>query len=177
MTVIQTKRLRLDPFAYSDLAALHDLWIMPGVRRYLWDDIVIPREQAAAILEESTRLFETRGFGIWCIRHDRSAHNLIGFGGFWYFREPPELELLVGLHPGQWHRGFATEAASALLRYGFDVLGFASIQGSTDAANIASVRLMERLGMRFQQRAVVGGLDTLFFRITCFADDSPRQAQ
>jgi ribosomal-protein-alanine N-acetyltransferase len=84
---------------------------------------------------------------------------LIGFCGFWHFHEPPELELLYGIAPDHWHKGLATEAANAMIRYGFDVLRFERIVASTDAANTASVRVMERAGLRFWKREMTNGLD------------------
>jgi RimJ/RimL family protein N-acetyltransferase len=134
------------------------------VRRHLWDDRVIEPEETRAILDRSEHLFAARGFGLWCLV-ERFAKRPMGFGGFWHFRDPPELELILGLDPALWDRGFATEAGRALIRYGFQTLDFTEIRGSTDVANRRSVRLMERLGMKFDRRAVVGGLDTVFYQV------------
>jgi ribosomal-protein-alanine N-acetyltransferase len=161
---ILTARLELDPFTPGDADALHALWTGEEVRRHLWDGEVIPAAQTAEILAENDRLFAERGFGLWAVRRP-GAPELLGFAGFWHFREPPELELLYGLDPTAWGRGYATECARALLRYGFEELGFARITGSTDAGNTASPGVMERAGMAFARRAVVGGLDTVFFML------------
>jgi ribosomal-protein-alanine N-acetyltransferase len=88
---------------------------------------------------------------------------LIGFGGFWHFREPPELEILHGVAESGWNRNYATEIAQAVIEYGVHSLGMRTIRGSTDAANRASVRVFEKLGFRFERRASVGGLDTVFY--------------
>ena len=53
-----------------------------------------------------------------------------------------------------------------MIRYGFDSLGFERIVASTDAGHAASVRVMEKLGMRFERRATIDGLDTIFYVIT-----------
>lgn len=53
-----------------------------------------------------------------------------------------------------------------MIRYGFEVLGFDQIIVSTDAANVASLRVIDKLGMQFQRRAAVDGLDTLFYSLT-----------
>ena len=161
-SVIKTERLRLSPFDQQEIEQLHALWTQPEVRRYLWDDQVIPRSQTAEILHRNQELFATQGFGLWSIRQ-RTVPMLCGFGGYWYFREPPELELILGLGAEYWHHGLATEAGVALIRYGFEVLGFSEIRGSTDAPNERSQRLMQRLGMQYEKRAVVAGLDTVFF--------------
>jgi RimJ/RimL family protein N-acetyltransferase len=50
-----------------------------------------------------------------------------------------------------------------LVRYGFEELGFSEVWASTDAPNAASARVLEKAGLRFERRAVVNGLATLFY--------------
>jgi RimJ/RimL family protein N-acetyltransferase len=161
---LETERLRLRPFAAADIDQLHDLLTLPGIRRFLWDDELIPRERTAGIIERSIALFATHGFGLWAVSFkDRAA--IVGFCGFWYFHQPPQLELLYGIAPEHWSAGLATEAATAMIQYGFDELGFARIEASTDAENAASVRVMERAGMRFWKREMTNGLDTIYYAV------------
>lgn len=162
---IETERLRLRPLTVDDADELHRLWVEPGVRRYLWDDEVISRERARAAVEESVALFESRGLGLWAAR-PRGGEALAGFCGFWFFRDPPRPELLYGIAPALWNRGLATEAARAMLGYGFEQLSFGRIEASTDAANAASVRVMERAGMSFWKRELTDGLDTVYYALT-----------
>ena len=162
---IETERLSLRPLTLDDVDELHRLWVEPGVRRYLWDDEVISRERARAVVEESVALFESRGLGLWAVR-SRAGDELIGFCGFWFFHDPPRLELLYGIAPALWNRGLATEAARAMLGYGFGQLSFERIEASTDAANAASVRVMERAGMSFWKRELTNGLDTIYYALT-----------
>jgi RimJ/RimL family protein N-acetyltransferase len=92
---IETARLRLRPLAGADVDELHALWTSPEMRKYLWDDEVITRERTVSIVGESLRLFAAHGYGLWGARlHDQE--RLTGFGGFWYFRAPPELALRAG---------------------------------------------------------------------------------
>jgi [ribosomal protein S5]-alanine N-acetyltransferase len=162
--LIETPRLYLRPFTLADVDELHRIWTKPGVRQYLWDDVVVPRAQVESIVETSSSLFADHGYGLWavCLREPRS---LIGFGGFWHFHEPPQLELLYGIDSAHWKQGYATELAHALIDYGFTQLGFTRIEASTDAAHEASVRVMERAGMTFWKRELTNGLDTIYFAI------------
>jgi [ribosomal protein S5]-alanine N-acetyltransferase len=132
------------------------------VRRFLWDDEIIDPARTQAIVAESQRLFATDGHGLYGARM-ASSGELVGFGGFWSFREPPELELLFGLAEPYWNRGLATELAAAVLRDGLTRLRFANVRASADAANAASVRVLEKLGFACDRRATVDNLDTLFF--------------
>ncbi|HEX2077970.1 MAG TPA: GNAT family N-acetyltransferase [Longimicrobium sp.] len=162
--IIETERLRLTPFAQDEMEDLHLLWTRPEVRRYLWDGEIIPEAQTAEILRQNRALFAEHGFGLWGVRR-KDSPILLGFGGFWHFRDPPELELILGFRSSAWGKGLATETGSALVRYAFEALGFDEVRGSTDAPNERSARLMQRLGMEFERREVVGGLDTVFYSI------------
>jgi RimJ/RimL family protein N-acetyltransferase len=160
---IQTSRTQLHPLTPDDAAAIHELWSTPGVRRFIFDDKILPREEAAAIVERSSKLFSENGLGLWAARD--GDDRLIGFTGYWYFRTPPELELLYGIAETHWGQGYAAEIASALVDYGFDELKLPEICASTDAANVASVRVLEKLGFRVTRREVIDGLDTMFFAV------------
>jgi len=161
---IETARLRLRPFGSTDVDEIHRLWADPGVRKYLWDDEVISREQAAEAIEESLARFRSAGLGLWAASF-RDEPEVIGFCGYWFFRDPPELELLYGVATDNWGKGLATEMARALIRYGFQELALDRIVASTDTPNTASVRVMEKSGMRFDRRASAGRLDTIFYTI------------
>jgi RimJ/RimL family protein N-acetyltransferase len=76
-----------------------------------------------------------------------ARRRLLGCVGFWHFHDPPELELVVSLSPDWWGRGLAREACAALIRYAFDDLAWDFVQAAADDPNVASIALMERLGM------------------------------
>lgn len=162
---IETERLKLRPLSMDDLEVMHKIWVDPGVRKYLWDDEVIPLEQASSVIEESVALFEKNGSGLWVIS-PKDESIAIGFCGYFFFHDPPELELIYGVATEVWGKGFATEAAKAMIRYGFDELSFDRIQASTDAPNRASVRVMEKAGMVFDKRVITNGLDTIYYSMT-----------
>ncbi len=161
---IDTPRTTLRPVATADLDGLHALWTDPDVRRYLWDDEVIPLDLTASAIERSIRQFADEGHGLWLALADHGG-DIAGFCGFWYFHEPPQLELLYGVAPPFWGRGLATELATSMLRHGFEVLGLECIQGCTDFPNAASIRVMEKAGMRRSRRELAEGRDTVFFTL------------
>jgi ribosomal-protein-alanine N-acetyltransferase len=161
---LQTERCVLRPIASGDTVLLHHMWISPGVRRYLWDDEIIPIERAREVVEKSEQMFRDGSFGLWGVWL-RSPPSLVGFAGLWWFRDPPELELVYGLAESHWGRGYAAEAARAVLDYCFDALGMPAVRASTDVGNAASIRVLERLGFVFERRATVGGLDTVFYEL------------
>lgn len=171
---LETARLRLRPATAADVDAFHALWTDPAVRQFLWDDVVIPRERAEEVVAASVECFETRRFGTWAVI-ERASDRLVGFAGLRSAgADGAEVELLYGLSPAYWGRGLATEAARAVLRYGFRALGLGRIVAATDAPNRASVRVMEKLGMTFERRERVGHLpyDQLHYAITREAFDA-----
>ena len=70
------------------------------------------------------------------------------------------------LVPEYWGQGLATEAAQAWLRYGFEELGLAAIYAGADPPNEASLRVIERLGMKLPRRATVNGLEVIYYSLT-----------
>jgi ribosomal-protein-alanine N-acetyltransferase len=163
--IIETARLVLRPVAPDNQGGLHALFTQPGVRRFLFDDQILPPDAIADIIGKSEDLFRTRRFGLWLARlkSESAAARPIGFGAFWFFRDPPELELLYGVADAEVRQGYGREIARAVVDYGFSTLRMAEVRASTDASHAASRRLLEVLGFAFERQAVVGGLDTAFY--------------
>jgi ribosomal-protein-alanine N-acetyltransferase len=163
---IATARLIMRPFAAADLDNLHRLWVDPQVRKFLWDDQIISRETAIAVIESSIESFVNRGFGFWaiCFKNDP---ELIGFGGLRHFTEDggvtSEVEILYGVAPEHWGRGVATEAAGAILGYGFEECELTHIYAGADPPNAASFRVIEKLGMNFTRKTVINGVEAVYY--------------
>lgn len=154
MVVLETERLRLRPFARDDVDALHVQWTEPAVLRYLWDGRVMERDDVAAIVEESIASFAARKIGFWTIE-ERAAASLVGFAGLRAMAGTTDVELYYGLASTWWHRGLATEASHAVLRYGFST-GFERIYIRTDGPNSRSVEVMKRLGAEYVRTDATG---------------------
>lgn len=169
---LETARLRLVPFAPEHVEPLHALWTDPDVRRYLWDDQVIPRTKAERIVDESLRTFREQDFGLWALFPRAAADlemppdRLLGFCGFRPFEGTDQPELLYGILPEYWGKGLVTEACHAVIRHGFRRCGFRRIIAATDTPNQSSVRVMKRIGMVFEARREYHGLDTVFYALS-----------
>jgi RimJ/RimL family protein N-acetyltransferase len=162
---LHTPRLRLRPCGEADVDALHALWTHPQVRRWLWDDRVIDRDTAAQRVAASQASFADAGWGLWAIE-SRGGGALLGVAGLVVIEPAVGPELNYALHPDHQRRGYATEAARAVLAHAFDALGFARVAGRTDTPNAESARVLERLGMRFEGETTVSGLPTLSYALT-----------
>ena len=158
--LFQTDRLRLRPGTLDDVESFHAIWTDPGVRRYLWDDIVIDRAVAEAVIQESEQTFAERGIGQWLL-FEAEGETPIGFCGLRALEESPEVELLYGILPAHWGRGYAVEASCALLDHAFGTVDLPYVLAEMDAPNAASARVAEKLGMRFDKQYTRNNLPTL----------------
>jgi RimJ/RimL family protein N-acetyltransferase len=147
---ILTDRLLLRPFEPTDLDALHDMQSRDDVTRYLyWQPRTREETEEALrrIVEMRAVDDESDGLRLAAIRRDTGA--LVGDLSLWRTsREHQQGEIGFVVHPDHQGRGFATEGSVVMLRLGFEVARFHRIEASCDARNLASARVMERLGMR-----------------------------
>ncbi len=170
---LRTERLLLRPYDSEDIEALHHLWTDPLVRRFLWHDRVIARAEAADVVASSLADWTRAGLGQWTLRL-LGIDPLVGFCGFRFESPAATPELLVGLWPAHWGRGLATEAAGAALQYAFEVWGATRICAATDRLNLASIRLVERLGMRGEREEEREGHVLVVFELS--AEDFRRSS-
>src|SRR5215212_3761296 len=132
---LHTARLLLTPVGEQDLPTLHAHWNDPQVARWLWDAEPVPLQTVADLITRSTHTFEQCRWGLWALRRTRDA-PLLGACGLSPFEHAPGgVELLYSLDPTQRSRGLATEAATAVLAYAFEVLALPEILATTDDAN------------------------------------------
>ena len=152
--VLTTERLVLRPVTADDHAVLLAHWAAPDVRRFLFDGAVLSAAEIVEAIEASVRDFAVAGYGLWLIS-ERDRPELVGTAGL----RPLEdlgLEIFYSLAPASWGRGFATEAAGAVLEHALGPLGLPEVLAEVDEGNAASIAVIERLGMtRFD---VVPGL-------------------
>jgi [ribosomal protein S5]-alanine N-acetyltransferase len=165
-TVLTTSRMRMRPIAHDDVDALHSLWTDPDVRRYLWDDRIIPRETVEDIVAQSLATFEADGFGFFALELADQNGHLIGFCGHRRAESGAGVELLYGIHPTYWGEGLVAEAAREVLKFGFEACEFDRVIAATDTPNQQSVRVLQKLGMTFDCRREFHGLDTVFYSMT-----------
>jgi RimJ/RimL family protein N-acetyltransferase len=101
------------------------------------------------------------GAGWWMVEL-RATGEAVGMVGAFYREGPPgeargDIELGWTMFRKYWSRGFATEAATAALAFSFDTLGVTRAIAHIDATNVASLRVGEHLGMRFEQEVTFYG--------------------
>jgi len=147
---LTTARLILRPYVTDDLVALHDMFGREDVCRYLrWEPMDL--DAATTLLERRVKQtrFGTPGEGLLLAVEERDSGRMIGELMLQLTdEESHQGEIGWSFHPDAHGGGFATEGAQEMLRLGFEELGLHRIFAESDARNAASVRVMERLGMR-----------------------------
>lgn len=162
---IETNRLRLRAFVPDDLEHLYSMLSDPGVMRYLPGGTPRSKEQTEATLKIIINHWEQHGFGWWAVEC-KANEAMIGWCGLKSIDTTLEAEVLYLLAQPYWGRGLATEAAKASLRYGFQELELDRIIALAHPDNIASRRVMEKMGMHYQRMARYYGLDVVYCAIT-----------
>ena len=144
--LIETPRLRLREFVAADFPALLAIVSHAEVMRF--SDGTESEPVAWARLAAYQRSYRERGFGKWAAE-EKGAGRVIGYCGFGLeeFDGRAEPELGFRFLPAYWGAGLATEAAQACSRYAFSHLGFSRYLGFADPANLASRRVLEKIGM------------------------------
>jgi RimJ/RimL family protein N-acetyltransferase len=128
--------LKLRAVEAPDGDALHAIFTEPGVRRYLFDDVLLTRAQTQQHVEAAC------GHGAWVILEDGAVAGLVSLRPAGAHRE-----LIVVVAERYWGTGLVFAAAGAAMRHGFDTLGLSCIRASVDLPNERSHRLMQRLGL------------------------------
>jgi RimJ/RimL family protein N-acetyltransferase len=145
---IHTTRLILRCWRPDDLPAFAAINADQRVMEFLGEPLT--REQSDALAERIVAKIAQQGFGFWAVEIADVA-PLIGFVGLDRptFEAPftPTVEIGWRLDAAYWGHGYATEAARAVLDFGFDVAGLEEIVAFTTARNERSRRVMERIGM------------------------------
>ena len=150
--ILETERLILQTWTFDDEAKLFEICADAEVMRYIGTGKPYENaKQANEFLRWATNYQNENGFCRWAVALKENG-EIIGSCGFARPHDTPEIELGYLLARAFWGRGYATEAAAACARYGFGKLGFCEIIALTDLENVASKRVLEKIG--FTRRGV-----------------------
>ncbi|MEO1049859.1 MAG: GNAT family N-acetyltransferase [Bacteroidota bacterium] len=161
---METERLLLVPLSEPDTDQLHEIFIDPFVRKYLWDDEVIAFDTTKEILHQNNEHFSNDGWGLWKLIR-KEDNKTIGFAGLWIFFDENQPQLLYGLLPGFAAKGYATEASTAVIEYAFKKLSFPYLIAAMDEPHGDSIKVAERLNMHLVEKRIEDNKPTLFYRL------------
>jgi [ribosomal protein S5]-alanine N-acetyltransferase len=157
-----TKRLVFREWLPDDWLRFKPIANDPRVVRYVVHGAVPTDEQIRAHIEAARKQYWEEGFCLWPLVY-RANQKLIGFCGLDHLWEGPEIEIGYWLAHAYWGNGLATEAAQAVLDYGFGKLGLQRIVAVAHPENRASLRVLHKLEMTFERMAVHQGVEHVLY--------------
>ena len=144
---IETERLVIRPFdPDGDVEAMARVFLDPEVMRYIPGGVLPDVDDVRTMLVRYAEEQTERGFTFWAIA-DRGTAEVVGEVGLGIFAQTGDVELGYTLARDRWGRGYATEAARAVVEYGLGPLGLPEVLAEVDEGNAASVAVVKRLGM------------------------------
>lgn len=162
MPPLATERLMFRDWQASDLEPLHSICCDPSVMQFVGDGEPWSRERTEQFIVSAREMSRTLGFCRWPVI-DKSCSALIGFCGF--IPASDGAEIGWRLAQASWGRGLATEAARAVLQFGFETLRFQRVIATVQSPNRASIRVVEKLGMQRESSFLRNGREVILFSI------------
>ena len=162
---IKTDRLYLRPFRIEDFEAYATILADPEIGKWFPKGTGFLLEEAKKSFNSIRNHWTRYSFGIWAIVHQQKGF-LIGRCGLNRIDETSEVELDFLLDKNFWGKGYATEAATAALYYGFKTLKLDRIIALTKIENIAARRVIEKIGMHYRKNAQYWGITCAYYDVT-----------
>ncbi|MBP6431382.1 MAG: GNAT family N-acetyltransferase [Ferruginibacter sp.] len=146
--ILTTPRLYLRQFTLADAPLLLTLNSDPEVLKYLHEPVL--KDEAHAIEILNTIIFPQykNNLGRWAV-HLNDSNEFIGWCGLKYRPEIDEIDLGYRFMKKYWGNGYAYESAKHVLDYGFNHLQLKTIVGRTHVENIASLKVLQKIGMQY----------------------------
>jgi RimJ/RimL family protein N-acetyltransferase len=156
MKILETERLALRWLDTSDAAFIRRLVNEPSWLRFIGDRGVRNDEDARHYLEKGPiAMYAALGFGLYLVEM-RDGGAPIGLCGFVKRDTLADVDLGFAFLPEFWGRRYAFEAASATMAFGGTALGLERVVAITAQENRPSIRLLDRLGFRFERLVRLG---------------------
>ncbi len=162
----ETERVICERLRLEHGEELKVLLLDARVSSTLWPRSQPPTERdVVASLETKVQHWERHGFGMWLLR-DRSTGEMVGRGGlqYTYVAGLDDVEAGWAIVPERWRQGLATEFARACTIVALDQLSLLSVVAFTQPDNLASRRVMEKAGFRYEGELIHVGLPHVLYR-------------
>lgn len=164
MPILETNHFEVRPFLSDDLEAVCELHFDEAVMRYLVGGVRASKADVVRDLEVYAESQRLDGFSKWAIV-DKSTGKLAGRGGFVRLATG-EIDFGYALHRAYWGKGHGTEIATALLEWArANLPDLQRVVGLVLPANVASARVLEKIGFHHAGDAVYFGQTMQVFRL------------
>lgn len=152
MIITETDRLRIEPFSETDAPFVLALLNQPSFIQFIGDRGVRTEADAITYLQNGPiASYATHGHGLYRVSL-RETGVAIGMCGLIKRESLEEVDLGYAFLPDYWFKGYAREAAEAMLAYGKQALGLKRVVAVTAVDNEASIRLLRKVGFQFDKQ-------------------------
>ncbi|MCU1287845.1 MAG: ribosomal-protein-alanine acetyltransferase [Acidobacteria bacterium] len=149
MKILETERTTLREITENDAAFILDLMNQPSFIKYIGDRDVRTIDAARREIENRfLKSYTESGFGFWAVEL-KDSNTPIGICGFVKRETLPEPDVGFAFLPQFERKGYAYEAALAVMKYGREKLNLQRVLAITTRENERSVKLLEKLGLSF----------------------------
>jgi RimJ/RimL family protein N-acetyltransferase len=160
---LETPSLVLRPWKQEDAETLYQILQEPDILKY-FPPTVFTLEKTQRYINHQLDHWRERGYGHWAVALKKDL-KVVGWNGLEFLPETGEDEVAYLLSHHAWGHGYATEAAQAAVRFGFESAGLKAVIGLVHPENIGSIRVLEKCGLTFIDRKVYWGLELLRYRM------------
>lgn len=151
MKILETDRLILRQLSTEHAAFILELVNEPSFIQNIGDRGIRTLEDALVyILRAAISSYEKNGFGLYLVELKDSGQS-IGMCGLIKRAELENVDIGYAFLPRFWLKGYAVEAAAAVKAYARDVLGLKRLVAITDPANQGSIRVLEKIGLKYEK--------------------------
>ena len=164
MKILETEKLILRDLETGDLDSLAVIYADADVMKYIGTGKTFTREQTKASIDRWKAYREKNGYSNWAVA-DKSSGALIGKCGFSDLPDNLGIEISYLFTKNRWGKGIASEISLATLDYGFSILNLEKIKGFVYPENTASIRVIEKMGMKFEKEVEYFGVNPRMFSI------------
>ncbi|MFD2936894.1 GNAT family N-acetyltransferase [Spirosoma flavum] len=166
--MLETDRLLIDELSVGDAGFILDLLNTPSWLEFIGDRGVKTLSDARQyILDGPLRSYEQLGFGSYLVKLKSSGVS-IGLCGLLKRDTLDDIDIGFAFLPDYIGKGYGYESATAVMTYARDVLGATRIVGITSPTNQNSIRLLEKLGLRFEKKIILrtDGEESFLYGVT-----------
>ena len=161
-SILETNRLILRKFTANDLDNLYRLDSSLDVMKYIGK--LRTREEVERSIERVRKYYiKNPGLGLW-ITIEKVSEKFIGWSGIQHIDET-EIEVGYRYLKEFWGKGYATDAAKYLIDYGFNKMNLDKIVGVTHPDNLASQRVLEKVGLKYEKEAFYHETNVKYYAI------------
>ncbi len=162
---IRTARLYLRPLERGDVAVLHRIYQSEGVLRYFPNPLPPSIDKVERFIAGQQAHWQNHGYGNWGILLE-GEDEIVGWAGLQFVPELDETEVGFLLDRPFWGKGYASEAARASVKYGFEHLSLEAIIALVHPDNLASIRVIGKCGMGYRDTLQLWDMQLKRYQVT-----------